>query len=129
MFPILTPKHRVLALAIASVMTVAAFASAPGAFAATPSTSGDVAETPAGDPPAQYPEQALEAGHSGFAMVQCTVGIDGRTSDCAVTKSHGDVHFGDAALDFARAETFHPALHNGVPVAKMHDWRVNFILQ
>jgi len=119
-------KTRSIAIAVAGLMTVVAFASAPGAFAATPSQTGYVDASPAGDPPAVYPEEALESGRSGYATVKCTIGTDGKTSDCSVISTRGSAQFGSSALDFARSESFHPATLNGAPVKTSREWRVNF---
>ena len=123
-----------VAFAAATIMTIGTVVLTLGAFsvsnaeAATPALPGYVNAQPVGDPPAVYPDEAIEAELTGDAMVQCTIGTDGKASGCAVLNTHGAYDFGRAALNYARGEDFRPATLNGIPVESNHQWKVIFRL-
>ncbi len=65
-----------------------------------------------------YPESLQEQGIAGQALIQVTIGKDGKVTAAEVAKaSHPD--FGEAALEAARKWEFKPARRMGKPVKKV----------
>ena len=94
---------------------------------APPAPDRDVSERPIGGTQApQYPPDMLEEEREGAATVSCDVDTSGATTNCAVSNVTGGASFGRSALTFAESHRYHPATHNGIPVAARKSWRLTF---
>jgi len=102
------------------------FTPAPAPAAAVPDT--DVSEQPIGGGAPVYPQEMLDDERQGSALVECTVGTNGRTSGCQLISSKGGEAFGVSALQFAQTQTYRPAMHNGVAIEKRKRWNLEFTL-
>jgi len=102
------------------------FTPAPAPVAAAPDT--DVSEQPIGGGAPVYPQEMLDDERQGSALVECTVGTDGKTSNCQLINSKGGEAFGVSALQFAQTQTYRPAMHNGVAIEKRKRWNLVFSL-
>jgi periplasmic protein TonB len=103
-------------------------APAPAAPPAPAIPDRDVSEVPVGGAAPVYPASMQERQREGWATVACVVDATGATSDCTLLEAHGGHAFGDSALDYARSQRYHPAIHNGQPITKRKIWRLNFTL-
>lgn len=75
-----------------------------------------------------YPQSALRAHESGWAVVAFTIDPNGRTSDVRVTSSLPKRVFDRAAIDAVSRFRFTPALKNGEAVATSREQRIEFNL-
>jgi protein TonB len=74
-----------------------------------------------------YPRLAQMARKSGWVIVECVIGQDGRTRDARVVGSSWEP-FEKPAIDAVSQWVFRPGLHDGVPVNSMFELRVTFTL-
>jgi protein TonB len=74
-----------------------------------------------------YPRLAQMARKSGWVIVECVIGQDGRTRDARVVGSSWEP-FEKPALDAVSQWVFRPGLHDGVAVNSMFELRVTFTL-
>jgi protein TonB len=88
----------------------------------------DVSERPIKGSPLEYPEAMQDAGREGSVRVTCTVGPDGRTSNCAVNSVTGGSAFAAEALTYVKHAQYAPRTHNGVAEAATHTWDIKFKL-
>jgi len=100
----------------------------PPAPAVSAVPDSDVSEVPLDHSTPVYPQQMLDDERQGSALVECTVGTDGRTSGCALLDTKGGAAFGVSALQFAETRTYRPAMHNGVAIEKRKRWNLLFSL-
>lgn len=75
-----------------------------------------------------YPQSALRAHQSGWAIVAFTIDPNGRTSDIHVTSSQPRHVFDRAAIDAVARYRFTPAMKNGEAVASTREQRIEFNL-
>jgi periplasmic protein TonB len=77
-----------------------------------------------------YPTEAMKAGLSGEAVIQCVVGVDGRLAGCkALSEDPPGQGFGDAAVKLAAFILMKPKTIDGTPVPDGFTTRVRFTLQ
>ena len=88
----------------------------------------EVSEQAISGPALQYPPPMVALGIEGSADIECTVDVDGSTSDCKVDAVAGNSSFGDEALKHAENARFKPAVRNGVAIKSRHRWHVVFRL-
>ncbi len=88
----------------------------------------DVSAVPISGQPPTYPEQMQDEGRQGRVSVACDVDTNGQTSNCSVLSVTGGEAFARSALQYVRSERYHPATHNGVPIATRHTWVLNYKL-
>ena len=88
----------------------------------------EVSEQAISGPPLVYPPSMVELGIQGSADIECTVDVDGSTSDCKIDGTTGDATFGDEALKHAVKARFKPAVRDGRAIKARHRWHVMFRL-
>lgn len=76
-----------------------------------------------------YPDASRRAGEEGVTGIRVTIGVDGRVSSCAVTRSSGFTRLDERACQIAqRRWRFKPATDNGQPVeatiARNYRWQL-----
>jgi TonB family protein len=79
-------------------------------------TKYDSAPSPDHQVPAEYPEQAQDAGITGVVQVMVTVDETGRVIDAKVVSHDSPEILNDAAVEAVRQWTFKPATRMGAPV-------------
>ncbi|MBD8526023.1 TonB family protein [Pseudomarimonas arenosa] len=68
--------------------------------------------------PPRYPQEAIDAGVSGWVVVRALVGKDGLVHKAEVQNASPSGVFEQSSLDTVRAWTFNPATRDGEPVAE-----------
>ena len=75
-----------------------------------------------------YPEAARRARIEGVVMVECIIGVDGRTRECKVLRGL-PLGLSEAAVDAVSKWQFRPATLNGKPIDVIYTLRVTWNLQ
>ena len=105
-------------------------ARAPTASPAPPPPLGGPPDGPVGNrlsgPALVYPPAQEKNGREGSADITCTVGANGRTSDCKVVKLWGPPDFGASALAYVSGSTYDPARRDGVNVSEDATFHIKF---
>lgn len=78
--------------------------------------------------PAQYPQQAKEAGLEGNVVLQLDISAEGRVTAVTVVNPAGN-GFDEAAVEAAKQFQFAPALRDGKPIPARILYRYNFTLK
>jgi protein TonB len=94
-----------------------------------PSPEVDVKESPVElyNPPPSYPTSALRRRIEGEALVEVTIGEDGRCIAPRLIECTGSDLFGETALATIAQWKYRPAFQNGKPVSVSH--RVRFVFR
>jgi TonB family protein len=73
-----------------------------------------------------YPSPMAGYEREGKAMVNCTIGVDGVVSNCAIGGWVNSKLFADSLLQWAQSLRFQPAMYQGHPIARNHCFFTDF---